>query len=127
MAQPTLHDFATGQWMLRDIGNCAMMPANSSRFSYLYGAMKLTEFLSRVGNQNPNCQQLYEIARNLKNGGRADFLNNLRASLFNKYHSNEPNFSESISLDSTFKNNCFGWELIYVVMYRFRNINIMLF
>jgi hypothetical protein len=35
-----------------------------------------------------------------KDGGRADFSNNLRAPLFNEDLSNKPNF---ISLDSTFK------------------------
>ncbi len=45
-----------------------------------------------------NCQQLYEVARNLKGlsqvRGRADFLKNLRASLFHDDLSNGATFSK---------------------------------
>ncbi len=41
-----------------------------------------------------SCMRWREIFKGFsQDGGRADFSKNLRASLFNKYQSNEPNFS----------------------------------
>ncbi len=44
------------------------------------------------------CANFKELSQD---GGRVDFSTNLCSSLFNKYLSNEPNFSQ-ISLDITF-------------------------
>jgi hypothetical protein len=64
--------------------------------AYPYGAMN---FIPANGNSVPNCQQLYEVARNLsQDGGRSDFslslINAFRIHLVSARH---------ISLDSTLK------------------------
>ncbi len=48
-------------------------------------------FLGRRANGDHDCQQLYEVARNLlsQDGCRAKFAKNLRAPLFNDDLSNE--------------------------------------
>jgi hypothetical protein len=84
--------------------DCAMRPV---RIQHVFPTLQRDEFHGRVGNKGPNYQQLYEIFRGLsQNRGRTDFSENLQASLFNDDLSNEPTFSRSISLDSTFKAIC---------------------
>jgi hypothetical protein len=72
-----------------------------------YGAMNFIPALGIRFRTANSCTRRREIFTGLsQDGGRADFSKSLRASLFNKYQSNEPNFSR-IHLAGQFK-----WVLI---------------
>jgi hypothetical protein len=93
--------------MLSDVGNCTMMPDNQSSIQYFNHLSCLSHILSPLcvayilwGGGNWCFQIAIQKTRRrskpykvLTGWGRADFSKNLRASLFNKYLSNEPNFS----------------------------------
>jgi hypothetical protein len=85
--------FETAQWTLHDIGNYAMMPINTPRFSYPYGVINF-EFMAALALKfliANICMRWRWIFKELsQDRGRVDFSKNLRASLFNKYLSNEP-------------------------------------
>ena len=66
-------------WQLRD---------DAFEYTTLYLSLRSGNFHGFIGNQDPNCQQLYKMSKIFKglsqDGGKADFSKNLGASLFNK-------------------------------------------
>jgi len=109
---------ANGAMTLRAVGKCAIMPvcrvdwglrdetsANIPCFSFPYSAMNFMAVLGISFLLANSCTTWRGIFKGLsQDRRRADFSKNLRASLFNKFLSNKPNFSRiPISLDSTFK------------------------
>jgi hypothetical protein len=83
-------------------GNCTMMPVTplrpcsaNTRFSYPYGTMNFMAALAIRFIIANSCTRWRGILKgsHAQDGGRLDFVKNFLFSLYNKYLSNEPNFS----------------------------------
>jgi hypothetical protein len=78
-------------------------------YATFFLSLRSDKFHGGIGNQDPNCQQLYKKSKIFEglsqNGGRTDFPKNLCACLFIKN-----NFSRiHLAVDSTFKSTWLTW------------------
>jgi hypothetical protein len=88
--------------------NSAFEKADTSA-DYPYGAMHFIPALAihfRIAKTVKSCRRWHGVFKELsQDGGRADYTKHLRASLFNKGLSNEPNFGRIHLLDSVDSDN----------------------